>query len=229
MEAKLTTVRDNLIDRIDERLFGSFIEHAGRAVYGGIYEPGHPKANTQGFRTDVMQLIQKLNIPVVRYPGGNFVSAFRWEDSIGPRESRPTRLDPAWRMIEPNAFGLHEFMDWIKQIEADPMMAVNLGTRGVEETGNFVEYCNYPGGTYWSDLRRSYGAPDAFDISLWCLGNEMDGPWQIGQKTATEYGRFAGETAKVLKRIDPDLELVVCGSSICTMPTFPQWEAEVLD
>ncbi len=229
MQAVITIARDFIVGIIDRRIYGSFIEHLGRAVYGGIYEPGHPKADAQGFRTDVLGLIKKLNVPVVRYPGGNYVSAFRWEDSVGPREQRPRRLDLAWRTTEPNEFGLNEFMEWTKAAGTEPMMALNLGTRGIDAARNLVEYCNHPGGSYWSDLRKSHGAAAPHGISLWCLGNEMDGPWQIGHKTASEYGRTAAETAKALKCFDPGLELVVCGSSYSSMPTFPEWEAEVLD
>jgi len=214
---------------VDDRLFGSFIEHLGRAVYGGIYEPGHPSADADGFRTDVLKLIADLDVPVVRYPGGNFVSAFRWEDSIGPVSERPRRLDLAWRSTEPNAFGLHEFMAWTKAAKTEAMMALNLGTRGIDAARNLVEYCNHPGGSYWSDLRRANGAADPFGVKLWCLGNEMDGPWQVGHKTADEYGRTASEVGKALKLFDPKLELVACGSSNDRMPTFASWESTVLD
>ncbi len=166
---------------------------------------------------------------VVRYPGGNFVSGYRWEDGVGPVEQRPVRLDLAWRSIERNTFGLNEFMAWARQAGVEPMMAVNLGTRGVEDACHLLEYANFPGGTRWSDLRIAHGVREPHNIRLWCLGNEMDGPWQVGQKTATEYGRLAAETAKAMRRIDPNVELVACGSSGEGMPTFGSWEAEVLD
>jgi alpha-N-arabinofuranosidase len=217
------------VGSIDRRLFGSFIEHLGRAVYGGIYEPGHPEADSRGFRRDVLALVRELGIPAIRYPGGNFVCSFNWEDSIGPVEGRPRRLDLAWRSVEPNLFGLNEFMAWAKEAGTEAMMALNLGTRGVESAMNLLEYCNHPGGTYWSDLRRSHGIPDPHGIKLWCIGNEMDGPWQVGQKTAEEYGLLANETAKAMRLFDPSLELVACGSSFAAMPTFPDWEMTVLD
>jgi len=229
MKASITIVRNYEVGNIDNRLYGSFIEHLGRAVYGGIYEPDHPSADTRGFRTDVLELIRELDVPLIRYPGGNFVSAFHWEDSVGPIESRPQRLDLAWRAVEPNQFGLNEFMEWMQQADAEPMMAINLGTRGIDAARNLVEYCNHPGGSYWSDLRKQHGAEKPHNIRLWCLGNEMDGPWQVGHKTAGEYGRIASETAKAVKLFDPELELVVCGSSNAQMPTFPDWEATVLD
>ena len=214
---------------VDRRLFGSFVEHMGRCVYTGIYEPGHPSADESGFRRDVADLARELGVTTIRYPGGNFVSSYRWEDGVGPRESRPTRLDLAWRAIEPNDVGLNEFMGWAREVGAEPMMAVNLGTRGVEAATDLLEYCNHPSGTYLSDLRRSHGVPDPHAVKLWCLGNELDGPWQMGQKTAGEYGRLAAETAKAMRMVDDQIELVAVGSSNSTMPTFGAWEAEVLE
>jgi len=214
---------------VPPRLFGSFVEHMGRCVYGGIYEPGHPEADVDGLRLDVVKLTRELGVSAVRYPGGNFVSGYRWEDGVGPREQRPETLDLAWRSIEPNTFGLNEFMAWARQTDVEPIMAVNLGTRGVEDACNLLEYANFPGGTRWSDLRIAHGVREPHRIRTWCLGNEMDGPWQIGQKTATEYGRLAAEAGKAMRRIDPDIELVACGSSNERMPTFGSWEAQVLD
>ncbi|WP_420319375.1 alpha-N-arabinofuranosidase [Gorillibacterium massiliense] len=228
-QAKMIVDKDFTIGEVDKRIFGSFIEHLGRAVYGGIYEPGHPSADEQGFRTDVLGLVKGLNVPIVRYPGGNFVSGYNWEDGVGPVSERPRRLELAWRTIEPNLFGLNEFMDWCKKAGTEAMMAVNLGTRGPDEARALVEYANHPSGSYLSDLRAAHGYKQPHGIRTWCLGNEMDGPWQIGAKTAAEYGRIATETAKVMKWVDPTLELVACGSSALGMPTFPEWEATVLD
>ena len=228
-KAKLVLDKDFTISSIDPRIYGSFIEHLGRAVYGGIYEPGHPQADSEGFRKDVMALVRKLNVPVVRYPGGNFVSGFNWEDSVGPKDQRPKRLDLAWMTTETNEVGLHEFCSWAKQADSSVMYAVNLGTRGVDAARNVVEYANHKSGSYWSDLRRKNGAEDPFNIKLWCLGNEMDGPWQIGHKTAQEYGRIANEAAKVMKWVDPSIECVVSGSSSYMMPTFGSWEDTVLE
>jgi alpha-L-arabinofuranosidase len=201
----------------------------GRAVYTGIYEPGHPSADERGFRRDVLELVRELGVPIVRYPGGNFVSDYDWEDGIGPKKERPARLDLAWHSVEPNEIGIDEFMAWAKEAGTEPMLAVNLGTRGVGAARDLVEYCNHPGGTYWSDLRASHGAMDPHAIRVWCLGNEMDAPWQIGHKTADEYGRLAQEAAKAMKRVDGSIELVACGSSNSEMPTFGQWEATVLE
>lgn len=229
MKASVKASKHNVLDSIDKRIYGSFIEHLGRAVYEGIYEPGHPTANEEGFRQDVIEAINELNVPLVRYPGGNFVSGYNWEDGIGPKEDRPKRLDLAWKSVETNEVGLHEFMNWATLANTEVDMAVNLGTRGVDAARNIVEYCNHPGGTYWSDLRKENGADEPFNIKTWSLGNEMDGPWQIGAKTADEYGRLATETAKAMKWVDDSIELVLCGSSGSKMPTFGDWEFTVLE
>lgn len=228
-KAKITISKNFKIGTVDNRLYGSFIEHLGRAVYGGIYEPGHETSDEQGFRGDVLSLIKEIDVPVVRYPGGNFVSSYNWEDTIGPVEQRPARLDLAWKSKEPNELGLNEFVDWAKKADTEVMMAINLGTRGISDARNLVEYCNHEEGSYWSDLRKEHGYNKPHNIKLWCLGNEMDGPWQVGHKTSYEYGRIANETAKALKLFDPELELVVCGSSSNKMPTFPDWERSVLE
>ena len=229
MKAHVVIHRDFRIADIDDRLYSSFLEHLGRAIYGGIYEPGHPTADEHGFRRDVIELVRELNSPYCRYPGGNFVSAYNWEDGVGPRSERPVRLDLAWRTRESNQIGVNEFVDWCKQANTKPMLAVNLGSRGLDDARNFLEYCNHPGGTYWSDLRRKHGWADPHGVKLWCLGNEMDGPWQVGHKSAFEYGRLADETAKAMHGFDKSLELVVCGSSNSDMKTYPDWEAQVLE
>lgn len=228
-KAKMTVDKDFIIGKVDDRLYGSFIEHLGRAVYGGIYEPGHPTANEQGFRKDVLQLVQQLRVPIVRYPGGNFVSGYDWKDGIGPIGERPSKLELAWRTVEPNLFGMNEFVAWSKAAGTDVMWAINLGTQGVDDARQVVEYANHPSGSYWSDMRIRHGYKEPHRIKTWCLGNEMDGPWQIGHKTAEEYGRIALEAAKVMKWTDPAIELVACGSSFLGMPTFADWEAIVLD
>ena len=225
--AELVLDRDYAIGAIDPRLYGSFIEHLGRAVYGGIYEPEHPLADGFGFRRDVIELVKRLRIPIIRYPGGNFVSGFNWEDSVGP--NRPKRLDLAWYTTETNEVGLHEFCDWCEKAGTSPMYSINLGTRGPEQARDIVEYANHPSGSKFSDMRIANGRKEPFGIHLWCLGNEMDGPWQTGHKTAAEYGHLADETAKAMKQIDPSIELVLCGSSNTGMPTFPEWESTALD
>ena len=228
-KAKMILDRDYKVGSIDPRMYGSFIEHLGRAVYGGIYEPGHPLADEQGFRRDVLEKVRQIGVPVVRYPGGNFVSGFNWEDSVGPAEKRPKRLDLAWSTTESNQVGLHEFADWAQKAGSEVMYAINLGTRGPEQARDVVEYANHKGGSKFSDMRIANGRKDPLNIRLWCLGNEMDGPWQMGHKTAAEYGRVANEAAKMMKWVDPSIELVACGSSSYQMPTFGGWELTMLD
>ncbi len=229
MKAAIRISEKQIIGEIDRRIYGSFIEHMGRAVYEGIYQPDHETSDSDGFRQDVLELVKELNVPIIRYPGGNFLSGYNWEDGIGPRAERPKRLDLAWRSIETNEVGLHEYMKWAEKSNTEVNMAVNLGTRGIDAARNLVEYCNFEGGTYWSDLRKANGQDKPYGIKTWCLGNEMDGDWQIGHKTAEEYGRLAEETAKAMKWVDDSIELVVCGSSSSTRPTFVDWELTVLD
>ena len=215
---------------VNPRLFGSFIEHLGRCVYTGLYEPGHPAADADGLRTDVLELIAELGVTAVRYPGGNFVSAYNWEDGVGPVEQRPRRLDPAWRSIETNEFGLGEFIRALDKLPGtEPFLAVNLGTRGIPEALELLEYANHPAGTTISDRRVAAGDYNPYGVRLWCLGNEMDGPWQIGHKDADDYGKLAAATAWAMRLIDPDIELVACGSSTRAMDTFGAWEATVLE
>lgn len=227
--SRLVVDKDFVISELDRRLFGAFVEHMGRCVYTGIYEPDHPLADENGFRQDVIDLTRELGATVIRYPGGNFMSGYNWEDGVGPRDKRPTRLDLAWYSTETNQFGTNEFMDWCRKVGIEPMYGVNLGTRGPDEARHFIEYCNHPGGTALSDLRRSHGYEAPHEIKLWCLGNEMDGPWQICRKTADEYGRIALETAKLMRMVDPTIQLSACGSSYWDMPTFGAWEDRVLD
>jgi alpha-L-arabinofuranosidase len=227
--AQLTVDPAFRIAPVDRRLFGSFVEHMGRCVYTGVFEPGHRRADEDGLRTDVLDMVRELGVTTVRYPGGNFVSNYRWEDGVGPVGDRPRRLDLAWRSIETNRFGLNEFMRWAGLAGVEPMMAVNLGTRGVDAAAELVEYCNLPGGTAASDLRRKHGVSRPHDVRLWCLGNEMDGPWQIGSLSALEYGRLAARAGHAMRRVDPTIELVACGSSNSFMPTFAGWEATVLE
>ncbi len=217
------------VGEVNRRLFGSFVEHLGRTVYSGIFEPEHPTADADGFRADVLDLVRELGVTTVRYPGGNFVSSYRWEDGVGPVDERPRRLDLAWHTLEPNTFGTNEFLRWCAVAQVEPMMAVNLGTRGTEAAADLLEYCNHPSGTTLSDLRRAHGVEKPHGITMWCLGNEMDGPWQIGQMTAEQYGYAARDAARAMRRVDDSLELVACGSSARSMPTFGSWERTVLD
>jgi alpha-N-arabinofuranosidase len=227
--ARITIDRDAVVAPIDRRIFGSFVEHLGRCVYDGIHEPGHPTANEDGFRLDVVELVRELGSTTIRYPGGNFVSGFRWEDSVGPRDRRPVRRDLAWHSLETNQVGVDEFSRWLKLTGSELMMAVNLGTRGIEAALDLLEYCNHPSGTALSDQRIANGTTEPHGIRMWCLGNEMDGPWQTGYMTAEAYGTLAARTAQAMKAADKDLELVICGSSSSTMPTFGDWERTVLE
>ncbi|MBQ2054588.1 MAG: alpha-N-arabinofuranosidase [Eubacterium sp.] len=228
MKAKVSIDLSKTISKIDDRIYSSFIEHLGRAVYGGIYEPGHETADDMGFRQDVMKLIKELKVPMVRYPGGNFVSGYNWEDGTGDKALRPKKMELAWNSIETNEVGIDEFQEWAKRAESDVMMAVNLGTRGADDARNIVEYCNSKTDTYYANKRRENGFEDPFGIKVWCLGNEMDGDWQIGTKRPKEYARLACETAKLMKMVDPSIELVACGSSGPFMESFGEWEETVL-
>lgn len=227
--AKIVLDKDFTIGKVDPYLYGSFIEHLGRAVYTGIYEEGHPTADAQGFRRDVIDLVEELKVSIVRYPGGNFVSGYNWTDGIGPKFQRPRRLDLAWKSVESNLVGIDEFVDWAGKARTEVMAAVNLGTGSPQDAGYMLEYCNHPSDTYWSDLRIKNGHREPHGIKVWCLGNEMDGPWQICRLNADDYGKKALETAKIMKWIDPDIRLVACGSSTSFMPTFPEWDRTVLE
>ena len=227
--ARLTLDPRATVGAIDRRLFGSFVEHLGRCVYDGIYEPSHPAADEDGFRTDVLDLVRELGVSTVRYPGGNFVSGYRWEDGVGPREDRPRRRDLAWHSTETNEIGLDEFASWARKAGSELMYAVNLGTRGVLDALDVLEYANGGAGTTLADRRVANGTPEPHGIRMWCLGNEMDGPWQLGASTPEEYAEIAAKTASAMRQVDPTLELIVCGSSSSQMPTFGRWERVVLE
>ncbi|MBQ4314306.1 MAG: alpha-N-arabinofuranosidase [Lentisphaeria bacterium] len=228
MNGKIYINRNFTVGKAEDTLYGGFIEHIGRAVYSGIYEPSHPTADKDGFRQDVIELVRELDMPVTRYPGGNFVSGFDWKDAIGPQNERPARPDCAWKSIEPNSVGIDEFMKWCKKANTTPIYAVNLGTGTPKSAQEIVEYCNLPGGTYWSDKRKQNGSATPHNIKYWCLGNEMDGDWQIGHKTPQEYGRIAHETAKMMKIIDGSIKLCACGSSSGTLPSFALWDEQIM-
>jgi alpha-N-arabinofuranosidase len=213
---------------IDRRLFGSFVEHLGRCVYEGIYDPGNKLSDGKGFRKDVAAEIKTMSVPIVRYPGGNFVSGYHWLDGVGPKKDRPTVLERAWNSIETNQFGTNEFMEWCKLVRTEPLMGMNFGTAGAEDAANLVEYCNQEKGTKWSELRRKHGYEAPHKVKSWCLGNEMDGPWQIGHMTAVEYGRKAIDAARQMRLVDRSIELIACGSSGPGMQTYLEWDQQVL-
>jgi alpha-N-arabinofuranosidase len=225
----ITLHPDFQVGRIDPRIFGGFLEHIGRAVYQGVYEPESGHADEEGFRTDVLAALRRLHMTTMRYPGGNFASGYHWMDGVGPRDQRPMVRDLAWQSLEPNQVGTDEFTALCRVMGWQPMLTVNLGTGTPEEARNWVEYCNCPGGTRYADMRTANGRTEPFDVKLWCLGNEMDGPWQLGHVPADQYAIRAQQAAKMMKEVDPSIELVVCGSCGITMPSYMAWDAAVLD
>jgi alpha-L-arabinofuranosidase len=216
-------------EEFDRRLFGAFLEHLGRSIYTGVYDPGNPLSDARGFRTDAIREVKGLEVPIIRYPGGNFVSGYNWLDGVGPKDKRPTVLERAWNSLETNQFGTNEFMEWAKAVGTEPLLGFNLGTGNSEMAVAYIEYCNFPKGTKWSDLRRSHGYEQPHKVKYWCLGNEMDGPWQMGRLTAREYGRKARDIAQQARIIDSDVKLIACGSSNTIMPTYLNWDREVLE
>ncbi len=214
---------------LHREVFGSFLEHLGRAIYEGIYDPQSKLSDSSGFRKDVLEEIRKLGVPLIRYPGGNFVSGYNWLDGVGPKANRPAVLDKAWNSMNSNEFGTDEFLAWCRLAGTEPLLGLNLGTGTAEQAAALVEYCNLEKGTRWSDLRRKNGIAEPYKVQRWCLGNEMDGPWQIGHMTATEYGLKAQDAARQMRYVDPSLKLVACGSSGPGMPTYLEWDREVLE
>ncbi len=214
---------------LDRHILGSFLEHLGRAIYDGIYEPGSPLADANGFRKDVLAVVKDMGVPLIRYPGGNFVSGYNWLDGVGPSDKRPTVLDRAWNTLESNQFGTNEFMEWCALAGTEPLMGFNLGTGTPEMAAALVEYCNVEKGTKWSDMRRQDGYEQPWNVKYWCMGNEMDGPWQMGHMPAVEYGRKARDSAHQIRAISPDAKLIACGSSNSNMPTYMVWDREVLE
>jgi alpha-N-arabinofuranosidase len=229
--AKITIHPDYKIGAVDKRLYGAFLEPIHHWVYGGIWNPKHPSADDMGFRKDVLELIRSFGLPAVRFPGGNWTSGWEWENSIGPRERRKTQLDLAWRQYESNVIGHDEYIEWARRANVEPIYTLNLGSADLKSAFHCVDYSIHPGGTYWSDLRKEYGHPDPYNIKTWCLGNEMDGPWQIAswEKDPKGYGVRAHEIAKIIKWINPGCETVVCGSCSPHTATYPEWDVDVLE
>ena len=228
-KAELIINKDFRNAEVSPLIYGSFVEHMGRVVYNGIYEPGHPKSDENGFREDVIQKVKEMGVTCIRYPGGNFVSCYDWRDGVGQKEERPRRRELAWKSIETNQFGTDEFMQWAKKADITPIFAVNLGTKGVENAVSLLEYCNLPAGTSYSDWRLENGSEEPYGIPIWCLGNEMDGTWQIGHKTPEDYGKLAVQAAHAMKALDSSIKTVVCGSSSTDVPTYTDWERIVLE
>jgi alpha-L-arabinofuranosidase len=230
MDATTITVHTKFqVGAVDPRLFGGFLEHLGRAVYEGVYDPKSAHADEDGFRADVMDALRRLRMTAMRYPGGNFASGYHWLDGVGPREQRPTLRELAWQSLEPNSFGTDEYIKLCRKMGWTPMLTVNLGTGTPEEARNWVEYCNCPGGTRYSGMRASHGSPEPHAVKLWCLGNEMDGPWQLGHVPAEQYAIRAQQAAKMMKDVDRSIELVVCGSCGVGMETYMDWDRQVLE
>jgi alpha-N-arabinofuranosidase len=227
--ARAVLQRTRYRSEMDRRLLGAFLEHLGRAIYSGVYEPGSRLADAHGFRQDVAAEVKGLGVPIMRYPGGNFVSGYNWLDGVGPKDKRPTVLERAWNSLETNQFGTNEFIEWCRLVGTEPLLGFNLGTGTPEQAVAYVEYCNLDKGTRWSDLRRAHGYEAPHDVRYWCLGNEMDGPWQMGHMTAREYGRKARDSARQIRVVDPGTQLIACGSSNTILPTYLVWDREVLE
>lgn len=227
--ARIYVDTNRTISDISPLVFSGFAEHMGRCIYQGIYEPGSPHADANGFRTDVLAALRELNFRMIRYPGGNFLSGYNWMDGVGPKDQRPRRRELAWHSIETNQFGANEFMQFCKLIDAKPMLGVNLGTGSISEAASLVEYVNAPTGSKYADLRASHGYREPYGVEYWCLGNEMDGPWQIGHLEAHEYGLKAREAAKMMRWHDHGIKLALCGSSSTHMSTYPDWDRAVLE
>lgn len=229
-QAKITIHPSYQVGEISPRLFGTFLEPIGTMVNGTMYNPKHPTADEQGFRRDVIGALKAAGMRAVRLPGGNFVSAWNWKDSIGPRSERKVRLDPAWHQYITNEVGHDEYLQWAEKTGAEPLYTINLGSGGMQDAMDLVEYTNHAGGTWWSDLRRKNGHEAPYNVKTWYLGNEMDGPWQLGSwdKDPRGYGVRANEISKAIKWIDGRIETAVCASSSPFMDHYPQWEETVL-
>lgn len=229
LTARVTLDNERIVGAISPMLFGGFAEHMGRCIYGGLYDPASPHADERGFRRDVQAALREMRLTILRYPGGNFLSGYDWRDGVGPRQQRPRRRDLAWQSVESNQFGTNEFIEYCRALEIEPMLGVNLGTGTIADAAALVEYCNAPIGTRYADLRAEHGYPEPHAVKYWCIGNEMDGPWQIGHLEMDEYARKARESAKMMRWHDPELKLILCGSSSPIMPTYPEWDRVVLE
>lgn len=211
--ARIKIDTDRVIGEVHPHVFGNFAEHLGRCIYGGLFEPGSPLADDRGYRKDVMEAIRNLNVSILRWPGGNFVSGYNWKDGIGPRNQRPVRPEGAWGALEPNTFGTDEFLDYSEKLGVEPYICINAGLGSVEEARQWIEYTNESRDTYWAQQRRKNGRDKPYNVKYWGLGNEIDGPWQLGHKNADDYVKFALEAAKAMRRVDPSIKLIASGSS----------------
>ena len=211
--ARVKIDTERVISEIDPKIFGNFLEHLGRCIDGGVFEEGSALSDSHGYRKDVFDAAKKLNIGILRWPGGNFSSNYHWKDGIGPRDGRPPRLEMAWGTVESNRFGTHEFLEYASMLGAEPYICTNLGTGTWEEAQQWVEYCNSAEDTAMTRLRKQNGRQQPFKVTYWGLGNEIDGQWQMGHKSADDYGKFALEAAKLMKLTDPNIKLIAAGSS----------------
>lgn len=211
--ARIKIDLDRTIGQVDKNIYGNFVEHLGRCVYGGLYDTASALSDKKGFRKDVMAAVKELHPTIIRYPGGNFVSNYNWLDGVGPKSERIPRLELAWYTLEPNKFGTNEFAEYCKTIGAEPYFSVNMGTGTIEEARRWVEYCNVKEGPYYAELRKKHGYPEPHNIKYWSLGNEMDGPWQMGHMNAEDYSKKAREAAKLMLRTSPEIKLIAAGSS----------------
>ncbi|KAF2744378.1 glycoside hydrolase family 51 protein [Sporormia fimetaria CBS 119925] len=214
---------DHIISKIDDNIYGGFTEHMGRCIYGGIYDPENPLSDENGYRKDVIEAMKELNVPVVRYPGGNFVATYHWLDGVGPKEQRPRRPELAWLGIETNQFGTDEFMKWCEIVGTEPYLCLNFGTGTLDEALGWLEYCNSNQDTYYANLRRKNGTEKPYNVKYWALGNECYGPWQVEQFTKEDYAKRAYQWAKAMKLLDPSITLILCGES-----GFSSWDYYVL-
>jgi alpha-N-arabinofuranosidase len=212
-QARIKIDIDRTIGDVDPHLFGNFAEHLGRMIYGGIYEEGSPLSDKDGYRKDVLEAVRQLNVSILRWPGGNFASGYNWKDGIGPKDQRPARPELAWNALESNRFGTDEFLRYCELIKAEPYICINLGLGTIDDARHWVEYCNESRHTYWADQRRRNGRDEPYRVTYWALGNEIDGPWQLGHKSAEEYAKFALEAAKAMRAVDRNIKLVASGSS----------------
>jgi alpha-N-arabinofuranosidase len=227
--AKIKIDIDRKIGEVDPKIYGNFVEHLGRCVYGGIYEPGSKLSDDKGFRKDVLEAVQGLNVSITRYPGGNFVSNYHWLDGVGPKDQRTTRMELAWHRLETNQFGTNEFVEYAKAMGTEPYFAVNMGTGTIEEAQHWVEYTNVKEGPYYAELRKKHGYPEPHMVKYWSLGNEMDGSWQMGHLNAEDYSKKARESAKLMRLTDPDIKLIAAGSSNYRAEADPdKWNQVVL-
>jgi alpha-L-arabinofuranosidase len=225
--AKIKIDIDRKIGEVNKNLYGNFVEHLGRCVYGGIYEKGSPLSDENGFRKDVLEAVKGLNVSLIRYPGGNFVSNYHWMDGVGPE--RKPRMELAWGRFETNEFGTDEFIKFARKIGTEPYFSVNMGTGTIEEAQNWVEYCNVKEGPYYAELRKKNGNPEPYNIKYWSLGNEMDGFWQMGHLNAEDYSKKALEAAKLMRLTDPGIKLIAAGSSNYRPEADPnEWNGKIL-